>query len=148
MNEPVRIILIILLVLGLSNLYNKYLEKSKLKSLSKKRKGVSKSEYIQYFQNEGFEKTEIEVVHDKLKLFLAEHGFQLNPEDDFHKDYRISDLDDIELISQAFESLKLPFPKQEDYDLINQNFTTLNSRYLLTLIKNQKENMTRKNNPS
>ncbi|MCO6360813.1 hypothetical protein [Roseivirga pacifica] len=74
-----------------------------------------------------------------MKEFLIEDDFQLNPEDDFHEDYKILDLDDIELINQVFDYLKLPYPDQEDYNSVNTELKTLDTRYVLTLIQKLKE---------
>ena len=142
MNETIRAILMILLLFGLYLVFERFREKRRLKSLREQRPGLSKADYIRHFESQGFRKTEIETLHDRLKEFLSENDFQLNPEDDFHEDYKIVDLDDVELIDQVCDTLKLPHPTQEDYDSLNNEFQNLNARSTLTLIEKIKEKNT------
>lgn len=146
MNETVRTILGILLIIVLILVLEKYREKKKLKRLRNIRMGLSKADYIMSLEKKGFLKLDIEVVYEKLKDFIAVEGFLLHPEDDIHKDYDITDLDDIELINQVCDNLGLPHPSDSEYDFANEKYEKMTASYILCLTKKIKEKNTVYNN--
>ncbi|MGV8827839.1 MAG: hypothetical protein ACWA6U_05905 [Breznakibacter sp.] len=140
MPEILKIILIVILLVGLVIAYSKVHDFLTLKSLQKRRIGLSKQNYIEALEKKGYPKKDIEVVYEKLKDFIASDRFLLHPDDDIHQDYEITDLDDIELIIQVCDSLGLRYPNDSEYDEVNIEFEKLTASYILSLIEKVKEN--------
>ena len=135
MNRTIIIIgTIIFLFVIFGYIQNKRYEK-RLRKLNESRPNLTRTEYINRLVKNGFDKQNVEVVHDEIREFIQMEEFSIYPEDDIHKIYGIEDLDDIELMDTICKKLNLRIAEQKDCDELNKKMEVFNAKYILTLTK-------------
>jgi len=135
-DDPWRIV-VLSVFLAAALYFSKASFRRKLKSLEGVRPGVNKAEYIQILMKDGYDAKAASILFDLLYDHLKPlpDGFRMHPDDDFHQDYRIEDLDDIELCDKLAEALGLPNPKDLDFREWEQEYKFLNARSILGLMR-------------
>lgn len=131
----VIIILIVISVLAYSY-YQTVRGENDLYKLNSSRPKLSRFQYVEILTNKGFNKDNIEIVYDEIYNFIGFDDFSMYPEDSIHEIYGIDDFDDIELIDNICEKLKIRKPTQEDYDNLEKEYSHLNGETILVLLQN------------
>lgn len=113
--------------------------KKKLLELNEGRLKLTRMEYIDRFEQKGFDRHHAEVVYDTINEFIRINGISIYPEDDIHLMYGVEELQDMELIDRVCDKLKLRRANQKDCDELNEKLKIFNAEYILTLTRNLKE---------
>ena len=78
----------------------------------------------------------VEAMYDIIDKYIDVEGFRMHPDDDFHKVYEITELDDIELLDKMCHELQLRKPTVEDFDKVKPDFKLLNAESVLSILQN------------
>ena len=108
---------------------------NRLFKLKQSRPNLSRQDYINHFVQEGFDEEHVVVVHDQIRETIQMDEFSIYPEDDLHKIYGIADLDDIELVDSICKKLNLRLAQHSEIEALNNEMTSFNARYILSLTK-------------
>ncbi|MDC8003063.1 hypothetical protein POV27_03315 [Aureisphaera galaxeae] len=109
--------------------------KRQLKEVQDNRKPLMKYEYISLLKEKGYDPKHAELIHDELKSWLMLDNFNMHPEDDVFRLYKIDESDIDILIDDACKKLKIRKIEQKDCDLLNSKFETTSAEYLVALLQ-------------
>ena len=81
---------------------------------------ISRTDFIGYFEEKGFDQVVIEKVHERLSNYVPKKDFSIHPNDSPTRDFHIDGEDLLDLCNELFKDRHGRKPKKEDYQIAEE----------------------------